>query len=321
MGDMASVNIQHGMLAQELPAAQYHAIPALSNSGMKDLMVSPLRYWHLHVNPERTERKETPEMALGTALHCAVLEATAFDARYACEVDESDFADCLDTMDDLRSWLRDKGITPKGTRKAEVVQQVVAAGCDLPILEVELAAFAEATQGKAVLSKCDFARVTGMRDALMAEPQMQSLLSTGNPEVSLFQVDPDTGVPLKARMDWCRTGLTLDLKTFSQSRGRSIDRSVADAIFYEAYYRQAAFYHRIRGGGRFVFAFVESDPPHEVRIKALEPGHIYWNRAQIEISSLIDTYAEYRGRFGERPWRDQRAIETLADEDIPALAY
>jgi hypothetical protein len=41
---------------------------------MKDLAVSPLRYWHLNLNPNRPPRIETPEMQFGTALHCLVLE-------------------------------------------------------------------------------------------------------------------------------------------------------------------------------------------------------------------------------------------------------
>jgi hypothetical protein len=47
-------------------------MPGLSFSGMKDFAVSPLRYWYRNINPNRPPFEATPEMQLGSALHCAV---------------------------------------------------------------------------------------------------------------------------------------------------------------------------------------------------------------------------------------------------------
>jgi hypothetical protein len=49
-------------------ASDYFASEGLSQSGLKDLAISPYRYWYLNINPDRPERKETPEMRFGSAL-------------------------------------------------------------------------------------------------------------------------------------------------------------------------------------------------------------------------------------------------------------
>lgn len=308
----------------------YYAMPGLSNSGMKDLAVSPLRYWHLHINPERPADEPTPEMKIGSALHCAVLEPEAFDKRYACEIIPPD--GCLVTIEDLRGFLRDKGHAPKGTRKAEVVAQVQACDPNAPILDVLVERHAVEHAGKVIFKPEDWVRISGMTASLLDEPRVMSVLeATGTPESAIFAKDPETGVLLKGKLDWLAPTLTMDLKTFSQKRGKSIDRSVADAILYEQYYRQAYFYATLRGwpktfSGEFVMAFVESESPYEVRLRVLRPktggnANLYWERARVEVRQLIRTYAECMEHFGDKPWRYAQEITPLADEEMPGLSY
>lgn len=322
-------------LQQHLSDSEYFTSPGLSNSAMHDLAVSPLRYWHLHLNPDRPKQEETAYVKFGRALHCAVLQPDLFPQQYACEINLSDYPGCLVTMDDLRGWLRDKGYTPKGTRKQDVISQVQAVDSTVPILDViERRHFAE-NEGKTFFKPEDWQRIAGAAKALRDEPHVQRLLSEdGQAEVPMFARDPETGVLLKAKMDWVAPTHILDLKTFSQTRGKSIDKTVSDAIFYEQYYRQAYFYDYVRrlalkedhGTFDFVMAFVESEPPHETRIRCLLPKNgggvnLYWERARIEVRRLIDTFAEYYQHFGDKPWRYAQTVEVLQDEDIPQLAY
>ncbi len=308
----------------------YFAAPGLSNSGMSDLAVSPLRYWYKHINPERPADEPTPEMQVGSALHCAVLEPAEFDKRYACEVIPPD--GCLVTIEDLRGFLRDKGHAPKGTRKAEVVAQVQACDPNAPILDVITQSHAEQHAGKVIFPVESWLCIGGAVSALRDEPRVNAILEAdGKAEYQIFTTDKDTGIPLKGKLDWFAPGLTLDLKTFQQKRGKSIDRSVADAILYEQYYRQAYFYGLLRGwpkefSGEFVIAFVESTPPHEVRLRVLRPktggnANLYWERARVEVRHLIRAYAECMDHFGDKPWRYAQEITALADEDMPGLAF
>lgn len=61
----------------------YHKHPALSCSGVKELLRSPAHY-KAYVN---REQKETPAMFLGTAAHCAILEPERFSNEYIQGID------------------------------------------------------------------------------------------------------------------------------------------------------------------------------------------------------------------------------------------
>lgn len=318
----------------------YYAQPGLSCSGMADLAVSPMRYWYWHLNPERPVEEPTPYMVFGTALHCAVLEPAQFEERFARDLNPDDYPGLLRTMDDLRAHLRHLGITPKGTRKSEVIAQVQSATPAVPILEVLEAEHNRQHEGKGILSADFWVRIHRAADALRLEPAMARILSdNGQAERPFFVTDPVSGVNLKARMDLVTPSCTLDVKTFTARRGKSIDRAVAEAIYYEGYYRQAWFYSKVRAihmgnvqqsgpqtAPPFVIAFVESEEPHEVRIRSILPKSggevsVLWERARIECTHLIRQYADCMARWGMSPWREEREIDPLLDEELPQLSY
>ena len=139
-------------------------------------------------------------------------------------------------------------------------------------------------------------------------------------------------MPLKCRLDWKHPKLTLDLKSFTQKgTGKPIDRCITDIIFFEKYYRQAVFYTMMRGWpkefkGEFVFAFIESEPPYETRLRVLRPTtagqpNLYWQTALNEINELVRQYAACQKLYGEKPWRDGQRLEPLFDEEMPQIAY
>lgn len=320
------------LTATRMHADDYHAAPGLSNSALKDLEVSPLRYWHLHINPNRPVDEPTPAMKIGTALHCALLEPTKFDSRFACSIQREDH--WLVTVEDIRTWLKDHSQTPKGTKKDGLITQALDHDPKVMIFDVEEKVYAAANEGKTILHPDDWARVHGMAAALRNEEALAQILEAGEPEVSMFAPDPETGVLLKSRMDWVTPAKTLDVKTFSQMRGKSIDKSVADAIYYEKYYRTAYFYTQIRvlqesappKRPDFVLAFVESEEPFEVRLRVLRPTtagqpNLYWMRAQQEVTYLIRRYSDYVTQYGLDPWRDEQRIDPLLDDEIPQMSY
>jgi hypothetical protein len=317
-------------------AADYFGVKALSYSGMKDLAVSPMRFWYHHINPERPAREETAAMRLGSALHCAVLEsAEVFDGRYACALDPSKWPICLDTISEIRQWITDQGEKPKGTKKDDVIAQAAEImthrGNHVPILAQEERLFAAANEGKVILPLDDFERVRGMAAALIEQPSFSSLLESGEPERPFLVTDPEFSISLKCKTDWAHPAHTLDIKTFSSTRGHSIGRAICDAIYYEKYYLQAWLYRYIRGihDGKkkpFIIAFVESDPPHEVRIRRFEAegaggANLYWTSARTEARAMMRLYAEYSECFGDAPWLDQQNIEPLEDADLRQFAY
>lgn len=309
---------------------EYAALPGLSNSAMTDLAVSPLRYWHKWLNPEYVPEPPTPQMQFGSALHCAILEPSEFDKRYACELIPPE--DCLVTIAELRAFLLNIGRRASGTLKADIIAQVQEAAPSAPILDVLQAQHAREHEGKVIFPAADWQRILGARDSLLSEPRVKAVLDgPGHAEECLIAQDKDTNVALKCRADWVTPDAIWDFKTFVQKRGASIDKSVTDAIFYERYYRQAYFYSLIRGWPQvqpdFILAFIEAEPPHEVRIRALRPksggqANLYWTRSMIEVRGLIATYKECMDHFGpERPWRYAAEVTPLEDSEIPQLGY
>ena len=321
----------------DLHADDYYAAPGLSNSGIGELLISPLHYWHKVLNPAREPEEDTAATRLGTALHCAVLEPEeTFEAHYAREILPEDFPGSLVKADDLKSWIRAQGGTPKGTTKAGWIEQIKEFPGDIPPIwdEIERQFYA-ANAGKTILKADEWHRVAGMTQALKSELPIQKILRSGKPEVSIFALDPETGVLLKGRLDWVAPEYTLDLKTFSLTGDKTIDKTVADAIYWRGYYRQAYYYDLIRrlalkedhGRADFVMAFVESDAPHETRIKRLLPKvggevNMYWEQARIVVRDSIRLYARCMERWGtDQPWRESQGIVDLHDEDMKQLAW
>ena len=67
-------------LFDDVPATDYHAVEALSSSGVRKLLQSPMHYRLFRDQPT----PPTAQMQFGTAVHCGVLEPDTFFVRVAC---------------------------------------------------------------------------------------------------------------------------------------------------------------------------------------------------------------------------------------------
>ena len=85
-----------------LPEADYHADPALSASGIKNLLQSPADYWFQSVhNPDR-EDFDTTATAKGTLYHLMFFEPERFKETYAIKPEGMSFA-----TKDGKAWRAD----------------------------------------------------------------------------------------------------------------------------------------------------------------------------------------------------------------------
>ena len=85
-----------------MPETQYHSIEALSGSGLKKLIVSPLTFWTENYDPTY-QRRETSAMNLGKAYHKRILEGQeAFNESFVQRITKEDLPDALDTQADLK---------------------------------------------------------------------------------------------------------------------------------------------------------------------------------------------------------------------------
>lgn len=304
---------------------------------MRDLQVSPLRYWARHIDPDRVS-DETPAKRVGSALHCAVLEPNQFDSRYVRGFDPTAYPNGLDTMADLREFISGHGVQPRGSKKADLIAQakavMVGRNDFRPILSELEEGFEEAVaaSGVTVLHHAEWEAVQRMTAAVQANPHAMALLRGGEAEASRTGEMHIEGykVPLRGKIDYATPDYHVDLKTFHH-RAKSMEAAIADIIYYERYHHQAAFYRYLGRADRedwdHYLIFVENDPPWEVRIVRLVRRNpaprmtLYWNTAENEIERSALLFARCVERFGLTPWRMDEPIRELRDEDIRQLSW
>jgi PDDEXK-like domain of unknown function (DUF3799) len=219
---------------KNLPAESYFAENRINNSGLKLIAKTPAHFKYNLEHPD--ERAPTPQMQLGTAVHCAVLEPAAFNSRYA-----------------------------------------VAPPCDKRTKEGK-AIWAELEASKKlILSASDYELVEGMSQSVLNHETASKLLAAGDPEVTVY-TDIE-GIPAKARLDWYRNGIILDLKTTADASPEQFSRSCANF----SYALQNSFYiDCCEAAGleahTLIFVTVESANPHLVSCYELDDRSIEWGR-------------------------------------------
>lgn len=328
-------------------ATQEVAPLALSFSGLKDLQVSPMRYWARHLDPDRVI-EPTPMQRIGSALHCAVLEPDQFKRRYIRAFDRTAYPNALDTIADIRGYLIDKGVTPKGTKKDDLIVQAKAAMTFIGDYRQFMSEAQEeyeaaiARDKLEVLTHAEWEAVSRMADAVRSNHHVRDLMSGGAAEVAR-EVDYNgpTGVPakdtartwklprLRGKIDYATPSYNIDLKTFHH-RSKSFDAAIVDTIYYERYHIQGAFYRHLGDSQpeqwTHYCVFVENSAPWEVRVVKLVRKRgaqmtLYWHSAEMEIERCARVFSEYAERFGRAPWIADEPIRELRDEDMKQLAW
>lgn len=219
-------------LVDGMPEEEYHAHPALSASGMKQLLRSPKHYLQ-----SRNERVEKPAFDVGHAAHALVL-----------------------------------GV---GAPIVEVPEDMLASNGALSTTRAkEFVANARA-EGNVPLKPDTFLRVRGMADAVLANPKARAILELPRyTEVSLFALDPETGMPLRGRLDILAGALCGDVKTTPDVREYKL-RGVIQDFGYDV---QGEVYRLLMQVVLGVdpepvqLIFVEKEAPFEVRVVKLGEG-------------------------------------------------
>lgn len=150
-------------------------------------------------------------------------------------------------------------------------------------------------EGKVCLTSKDYDKALMIRDALHADPTINSLVTSpaAQVEASGFWMDPETGLLCRCRPDLYRPDLNLivDLKTTTSAHPTKFTRSVVDY----GYHAQEAFYSdgwRALGNqvDAFVFIAVEKTDPFAFAIYELPPSIVEEGRTRIH--AAMQVYAE-----------------------------
>ena len=255
----------------DMPAEQYHATDALSNSMLVDLANTPAHCYALHLDPARPPREHRPWMLTGPLAHCAVLEPDAIASRYVVVPEDAP------RRPSATQW---KAKNPSPESVAAMAWWT---------------AFDARCVGREIVTAEQRAAACGQLEAVARVPELAELLSSGVAEVSAFWIDKATGLTCRARPDWLHyTGpkrvRVLDLKTISDLSMDAVER----AIGARAYHRQAAHYSNgLAANGieveEFVFGFVSSAYPFLAAAVVLDTDSM--DQAQDEVSELLELYA------------------------------
>ena len=182
---------------------------------------------------------------------------------------------------------------------------VLGAGRDITVLdfdswhtraskEAREAAYAE---GSVPLLRDDYVQVSEMAEVIRRHPVASALFDAelGRPEQSLFWQDPDTSVPLRARVDWLRDRapgrlIIPDYKTASSADPETFAKSAANYLYHlqDAWYGDGARALGLDEDPAFVFVVQEKTPPYLVTVIELDEAA---RRAGRELSRrAIATY-------------------------------
>ena len=327
-----------------LPEADYHADKALSNSGIKNMMISPLDYWARSWMNPAYEEEEKPHFKIGKAWRKRLLEGSdAFYEEYAVALDKADYPEALVTSDDIKAKLKELGEKMTG-KKADQIERLVAIDPSIEIWDVLVENHAEVNDGKILLEPDIVATVEAQASMIEGHPDISRCFTGGYPEVSVFWRDAK-GLPMKARFDYLKPGALVDLKSFSNPLGKPLDRAISGAMASGKYHVQAATYWRalefaiafIREGKvfgeadpkwldlvaqvedhdrQFVFVFQQTGIAPNTRARVFPRGLVF-ESGQSSMSSGMSEYDRHWQQFQTDPWIDLTPINSFDDAEFP----
>ena len=224
-----------------LDEAEYHADPALSSSGIRNILISPLDYWAASSMNPAYEDIKTPAMQNGTAFHRRLLEPERFSSIYAAEPQKSDYPGAIDGAEDLRKECERLDVK-KGGKISDLCERILAADPRAKLWPVIKESLLEDLKGRTLLKPDVAADLDRTAKIVFAHQSAKMALTGGLSEVSIFWIDPETGIRMKARLDYLKVKAIIDIKTFSNSLSKPIDTAIAMALANGRYDVQAVIY-------------------------------------------------------------------------------
>lgn len=333
----------------DLPEEQYHGSFGLSYSGIKHLRISPYDWWvrsPLNPNLEDVIKEEASDAkALGQAFDARIICGRPyFLAHYAPVLEPEKGA--LVTMDDMRGWLEDRGLPKTGRTKADLINRILAADPTAPIWEAQLQGYLAAHKGKEFLPFDLIAKIEMAAAMIEGHPDLNKALSGGAPQVSVVWDCPETGVRCRARFDYLKPKVIVDLKTLMPRDDQPLEQSIGREIDYRKYYIQAAYYLEAAAQ---IPAFLKAgqfsgNPPHPAlvdlliknpakewlwifQLKGVAPvakgrllrkeSHVL-QLGQIECDNAKHLFRACLDKYGAEPWVAPEPIKAIDEADIPA---
>ena len=229
-----------------MPEAEYHALPRLSASGIKNILTSLPTFWAKSwMNSEKVEDDDDSKARiLGRAYHCAIFERDSLHKRYVGEPDWSSFDGLIENDTAVKARLKDLGApqTKSGELALDRAYRLRDLGCDAPIKSIIQAEFTQDLDDRVAIKDQYWRQIMRDIERIEANPEIRDLVSGGASEVTILWTCPDTDIPMKARIDKLKAEYFVDLKSFANANGKPVNQAIADQVQYYRYYLSMRVY-------------------------------------------------------------------------------
>lgn len=320
-----------------LPEEEYHAVEALSASGIKNILVNPMCFWaNSWMNPLKEDGDDSEARIIGKAYHKRILEGReAFYSQYAHSFTPP--SSCVKTIDDLKEALEACGVKPKGNKPA-LIKQLIEADPSVCIYDQVKSEYDSFHEGKEQLSTNMINKIELSASMIEMHPYLNKCFKGGYPEVSVIWTED--GVRLKSRFDYLKTKAIVDLKTFANFMNKPIDAAIYSAMAASKYHIQMAFYsHAVEVAKQlitdqdgfdkdwvekfrqceehdFFFVFQLKGVAPIAKGKRMPKGTIY-QCGCAAVEQGIRLYKENMEKYGTDPWVDDSQIDDFEDLLFP----
>ncbi len=265
MFQYSDADYQPGTIIYHHPEHHYRRAPGISASEVKVFANEcPAHYQHRFLG-EPAIRTESAAMVLGSMVHNLVLEPHVFDQRYLVQPEPGELD--LVTVPQLKAWLKDHNLNQAGN-KSELIERILQQDPDAPVwaaMEEKRKQSKKKTVKPELMEQAHY-----MAESVLSNPQARQLLSRGDAEVSVWGKHEETGLLIKARPDWLREGICIDLKTCACSSPQAFGR---DFVKYGYDLQQAHYTSTLTSAGieirAFAFIAVENEPPFITQVYLL----------------------------------------------------
>lgn len=346
-----------------VPDEVYHSWPALSCSGIRKLAASPTLFYMSTrwLNPSFEEPEEKAWANIGKAYHARILEGRdALNERFCVKLDKAAIPGLCVTIEDIQARIVEhhRAELRKGKKEVQIAH-LLELEPDAPIWEECQRRYDEENAGRCQLPYEVIERIEIAAAMIERHDELRVVFSGGHPEVSFFWICPKTGIPMKARVDYLKLKIMVDLKSYENMLELSPESAVRKAIANKRYPLQPSVYFEgaqavkalIRDSeGAAIYAADGTAAPNDLREWAIkwaqreeEPAWLWvFQQKGIApitrgifypkggttrilydeiVSRMKKRFREFAQTFGTDIWLDVAPIDdTFADEDIPPWA-
>ena len=215
-------------ISGEMSNEDYHAHDGISGTGLSKIYSSSVLSWL------QTIRKQSDALGFGIASHAAFMEPELFEREFYRELDESEYPDALKTAAQMKDCLKSNGLKTSGT-KAELAERIkTLAQPRFSTIESLTVEHDKANEGKTGVSPKNYDALMKMRDRLMQDRDIFTLLESAKIECSIVcdidfydhfnEGEPNDGqwvCTVKIRPDMVsNSGFLIDYKTCLDCYGK-----------------------------------------------------------------------------------------------------